>query len=75
MTDYDKVLAWAQAWNNIVLDTSPGTEVNVMDILAACVTISTAYLLALPPADKEQASKIFLSNLQISLLPSEGSLQ
>ena len=75
MTDFDKALAWAKAWNDIVCSTSPGTEVNVMDVLAACVTISTAYLAALSPADKEQASKIFLSNLQISLPPSEGSLQ
>lgn len=75
MTDYDKSLAWAQEWNNIVCASTPGKEINVMDILAACVTISTSYLLALSPSNRERATQIFLSNLQISLLPSEGSVQ
>ncbi len=75
MTDYNKSLNWAQEWNNIICSSTPGTDINVMDVLAACVIISSSYLNCLPLEQKEQAVKLYLSNLQIFLLSTEGSVQ
>ena len=75
MTDYAKATDWATKWNDIICSSTPGTDINVMDVLAACVIISSSYLNCLPLGQKEQAVKLYLSNLQIFLLSTEGSVQ